>query len=249
MAFYKSKCIGCGRCTNSCPNEAIISGVERLDREKCQICGTCAGNCPSEALKMIGRTATVPEIVKVVMRDQPFYKTSGGGVTLSGGEPSHQYEFSLALLKAFKENGLHTAVETCGCCSWEKLAGFASLTDMFLYDMKVVDSEKHKKFCKADNSIILANARKLAETGAQIVFRTPIIPGMNDTQEDLNLLAEFIMSLPGEQKLELMPYHSIGSGKYEALGMRYLLSDVVAPNNLDEQKAMLISLGVKLAAS
>ena len=249
IAFYKTKCIGCGRCAKACPNDAIMTGDERLDRQRCRICGACAGTCPSEALKMIGRTATVSEILAVVMRDDPFYRTSGGGVTLSGGEPLYQYEFSVALLRAFKDNALHTAVETSGYSPWEKLAGFALHTDLFLYDIKVVDAQKHGRLCHADNTVILANARKLVETGAHVIFRTPIVPGMNDTRDDLRLLAEFILSLHGEQEIELMPYHSIGSGKYDALGMLYPLPDVDVPDSLEAQKARLLSLGVKLAAS
>jgi pyruvate formate lyase activating enzyme len=246
LAFYKTKCIGCGRCFGECVNGAIIEGDGRVDRTKCLVCGACANVCPAEALQMIGRVATVSEVVAVVMRDQPFYKTSGGGATISGGEPLYQYEFSLALLAAFKENGLHTALETCGLGPWERVAAFAELTDLFLYDMKSVNPEKHKKYCGVDNAVILANARALATSGADIIFRTPVVPGLNDTADDLRLLGEFIKSLPGGQKLELMPYHRIGSGKYEALGMDYPIPDVPAPENLDEQEAFLSEMGIQL---
>lgn len=241
IAFYKTKCIGCGHCVEVCQNNAIVPGDQ-----VCQVCSKCAEACPSEALQLVGQAVTVSDVVSVAMRDEPFYETSGGGITLTGGEPLYQYEFSLALLKAFKNNNLHTVVETCGYSSWERVAKFAELTDIFLYDIKVVDSEKHKTLCKADNSMILANARKLAECGTQIIFRTPIIPELNDAPNDLRLLGEFILSLPGDQMLELMPYHHIGIGKYEALGMQYLLPDIEDLDNLDVQKDFLKSMGVEL---
>ncbi|HET6455980.1 MAG TPA: glycyl-radical enzyme activating protein [Armatimonadota bacterium] len=246
IAFYRAKCIGCGRCVEACPNDALGFGEERIDRAKCRVCGECVQVCPSEAVQMAGRVTTISEILGVAMRDQPFYTRSGGGVTLSGGEPLHQFEFSHSLLAALKDHGLHTAVETCGLSPWERIAGLLPFTDLFLYDIKVVSSTKHQELCKADNSTILDNARKLAAKDVEIVFRTPIIPGLNDTPDDLRRLGEFILSLPGERKLELMPYHRIGSGKYEALGERYPLFDIEAPDNLDEQKAALTSMGVKL---
>lgn len=246
IAFYKAKCIACGRCAKACSNNSLIPGDERIDRVKCRVCGECVQLCPSEALQIVGRYATVSEVLGVVARDEPFYDKSGGGVTLSGGEPFFQYEFSYSLLKAFKDYGLHTAVETCGFSSWKKVAGLAQLTDFFLYDIKVVDASKHKELCNVDNSVILDNARKLAAGGVEIIYRTPIIPGLNDDPDDLRGLGEFILSLPGKQKLELMPYHRIGSGKYEALGVQYPLADIEAPDNLDEQKAALTSMGVEL---
>jgi len=248
LAFYKNKCIFCGHCVETCPHGAILSGDERVDREKCQICGGCAEECPAEALQMIGRKATVAEVVEVVLRDLPFYKTSGGGVTLSGGEPLFQPDFSLGLLRACKAEGLHTAIETCGLASQERLAGAAMLTDLFLYDIKVLDPEKHRKLCSADNRAILSNARYLVEKGLDVLFRTPIIPGYNDSPEDIRQLGEFILSLPSERKLQLMPYHAIGSGKYEALGMMYPLPDVKAPENLDRYKEALTEMGVKLVS-
>ena len=245
IAFYKAKCIGCGRCVEVCTSNAVSRDGERVDRAKCRVCGECVRACPSEALQMAGRVVAVSDVLGTAMRDQPFYEKSAGGVTLSGGEPLHQYEFSYSLLEAFKDHGLHTAVETCGLGPWERIAGLLPLTDLFLYDIKVMDPAKHQELCKADNSTILDNARKLAAKDVEIIFRTPIIPGLNDTPDDLRRLGEFILSLPGERKLELMPYHRIGSGKYEALGMQYPLVDIEAPDNLDEQKATLISPGRK----
>ncbi|MHB1000820.1 MAG: glycyl-radical enzyme activating protein [Armatimonadota bacterium] len=246
IAFYSHKCIGCGRCFKSCVNGGIIPGDEHIDRAKCVVCGACAKLCPPEALRLIGRVAPVDEVVGVVMRDQPFYKTSGGGATISGGEPLFQYEFSRCLLRALKENGLHTAIETCGLASWEKVSGLAEFTDLFLYDIKVIDAAKHKSLCGVDNALIMQNARRLAETGKEILIRTPIIPGCNDSPDDIRALGEFVLSLSGQRKLELMPYHKIGSGKYEALGRTYRLPDVEAPESMDGYKGILIDIGVEL---
>lgn len=249
IAFYKTKCINCGRCAGVCPNSSVGSGEGWIDRAKCRVCGDCVRACPSEALQMAGSIATVSEVLSAVMADEPFYAKSGGGVTLSGGEPLHQYEFSHSLLEAFKDHGLHTAVETCGLSSWERVSQLAALTGLFLYDIKVMDPAKHRKLCGADNAIILDNARKLAASDVEIIYRTPIIPGLNDSADDLARLGEFILSLPRKRRLELMPYHHIGTGKYEAFGMPYPLADIEPPENLDEQKAALASMGVDLAIS
>ena len=246
LAFYAHKCIGCGRCVKACTNEAIIADDAHVDRERCVVCGACAKACPSETLRLIGRTASVDEVTAVVIRDVPFYKTSAGGATISGGEPLFQYEFSLALLKDFKANGLHTAIETSGLASWERIQGLAEFTDLFLYDLKVIDLEKHKSLCGVDNTLILENALRLAVTGAEIIFRTPIVPGCNDSPDDICELGEFVLSLPGSQSLELMPYHKIGSGKYEALGREYHLPDTETPESLDAYKQALIDMGVNV---
>jgi pyruvate formate lyase activating enzyme len=246
IAFYKSKCIGCVRCVWTCPHGAIVEGERRLDRSLCRVCGECSEKCPTEALQLVGRRVTVDDVLDVVMRDEPFYRTSGGGVTLSGGEPLQQPEFCVEILAACRDKGLHTCVDTTGCGPWDTLAGLAAVTDLFLYDLKAIDPGKHERLCGLDNQLILDNARRLMDSGAAAIFRAPLIPGLNDGPEDLRALAEFMLSLPGDQRLELMPYHCIGAGKYEALGMDYALPDLEPAAEVDEHKCALVAMGVTL---
>jgi pyruvate formate lyase activating enzyme len=244
MAFYLAKCVHCGLCAQVCPHGAILNDDRRVNRTQCKACGTCAQQCPAEALKLIGRQAKVSDVLSDVLRDAPFYETSHGGVTLSGGEPLYQPQFSLHLLQACKRAGLHTAIETCGSAAWEHLACVQPYVDLFIYDLKVIDAQKHATLCGADNGLILRNAQRLSSAGAQVLFRTPLIPGLNDEPADLQQLATFITSLPGQHTLELMAYHRIGSGKYEALGESYALPNTQPPADMQEYKHILTRMGV-----
>ncbi len=249
LAFYATKCIHCGRCFEVCPNNALTTTEQHIDRKLCRVCGKCAEACPTEALQLIGRSATVEEIVATVLRDEPFYSTSGGGCTLSGGEPFFQPEFTMELLAALKQNNISTAIETCGAVAWDRIERALPLVDLFLYDCKILDQDKHKQYCKADNALILDNARKIADLGKPITLRTPIIPTINDTPEDIKQLGEFMQSLPPHVTLELMPYHAIGSGKYIAIGLPEPLPGVPSPENIDYVIAQLAEMGVAASLS
>lgn len=246
VAFYSNKCIGCGECAKACKNEAIIAEKTRIDRKKCIACGKCAEVCPPEAIEFIGQEMTAKEVLEKALRDLPFYKNSGGGITLSGGEPLYQPDFSLCLLKSAKDRGIHTAVETCGLVRYEVLEDASGCTDLFLYDIKLINPEKHRMYCGADNKLILDNAKLLASSGKNIIFRTPTIPGCNDSPNDIALLGEFMLSLSGNQQLQLMPYHGIGIGKYDAIGYRYKLRDVKAPESIDMYIETLADMGVNI---
>lgn len=244
VAFYASKCMHCGHCREVCPEGAILCTDARVDRGRCTACGLCADECPNEALKRIGRQTSVAEVLDVVLRDQPFYQTSGGGVTLSGGEPLYQPDFSRELLRACQARGLHTAVETSGSARWERLEELLPCTDLFLYDVKAIDAGQHRRLCGADNALILENARRLSAAGATMLLRAPLIPGCNDGDDDLRRLGEFVLALPAPHTVELMPYHRIGIAKYEALGMTYALPDVQAPASVEGYRAVLAGMGV-----
>jgi pyruvate formate lyase activating enzyme len=239
LAFHQSKCIGCGRCVEACPRGADQS------RNGCLVCGACASVCPSEARRVVGRTAAVSEIVEAVLRDEPFYRNSGGGATLSGGEPLFQPEFSLGLLRELKGRRVHTAVETSGFAPWETLEEISHYTDLWLYDLKAIDERKHMELCGVSNDLILANARRLSASGASVVFRTPVAPGLNCSPEDMRRLGEFVTSLPGTHRLELMPYHPLGSGKYEALGIDNPLTGQDDDVDMAACRAILEDIGVK----
>ena len=252
LAWYASKCIKCGCCYSACPFHVIVGvmngGDERVDRARCHVCGSCARACPAEALQLIGRLESVESVLDVVKRDVPFYRTSGGGMTISGGEPLSQWEFTRTLVEEARREGIHTAIETSGFGEWERLESLATYTDLFLYDLKVISRRKHRRLCGVDNARILENARKLSAAGARVLFRTPIVPRLNDRLTDIRALADFVLSLPGRHRLELMPYHRIGAGKYEALGLTYPIPEVQPPANLARVERLLADAGVELAS-
>jgi pyruvate formate lyase activating enzyme len=214
-----AKCAGCGRCIAACPAEANrLSGRRaELDREKCLCCGKCVTVCPNEARRLSGKVMSVAEVMKVVWKDRKFYETSGGGVTLSGGEASFQPEFARALLKECKALGLHTALETCGFASWNVLQKILEQVDLVLYDIKHTDPAIHRQGTGRENRAILDNAERIARCKAMKV-RVPLIPGFNDGEDDVRQIAGFVGSLPGRVEMELLAYNPLGEGKYERLG-------------------------------
>ena len=192
----------------------------RLDRTRCIVCGACVQpGCP--ALELIGRTAGVEEILEEVCRDRLYYQTSGGGVTLSGGEPLAQHAFARELLKACRREKIHTAVETCGCTSPDHLREIVPLTDLFLYDYKATDPEVHRLYTGADNRPLIANLRLLDQMGAASILRCPIIPGINDTPAHFSGIAQLASSLEHIREIQVEPYHPLGEGKARAIGREY----------------------------
>ena len=179
---------------------------------------------------MLGSKMTVDEVLVEIEQDRPFYNRSGGGVTIGGGEPLVQFEFTLELLKACKERSLHTALETCGYAPWKHLKRVSQYVDLMYYDIKHLDADRHKELTGVSNELILRNAKKVLSEGMQceVIFRTEIVPGCNDTEENIGIIARFVAESGGE-KMELLPYHSLGSSKYAQLGMRYELTEVKPP--------------------
>jgi len=206
MMFYKDKCKGCGKCIEVCPSPS-----------ECILCGKCELYCPVDARKVCGKKYTVDEIFNEVISDKSFYDTSGGGVTFSGGECMLQIDFLCEILKKCKENGIHTAVDTAGYVPFESFEKVLPYTDLFLYDIKCYDSENHKKYIGVDNSLILENLKKLFKAKAKIWIRIPVISGVNDNTTEMKAIKDYVYSVGLPEKVELLPYHSMGENKYHAL--------------------------------
>jgi pyruvate formate lyase activating enzyme len=218
-------CIGCMACLEACPQGAIHStGLGLItDLEMCQLCGTCLESCYSDARQMVGREMTVSQVMAEIRKDIPFYDESSGGVTFSGGEPLMQNEFLGALLRVCKVEGLHTTVDTCGSVPWSVIDDMRENVDLFLYDLKALDEEIHLKYTGVSNQRILENLVKLSERKQRVRVRAPLIPGINDSLDDLRRLGDFIAGLPNPVEVELLPYHTVGVEKYRRLGRNYLL--------------------------
>ena len=228
------KCVGiekCGRCLNVCPRNAVYRGkinaslngsdeiqLIAIDRSKCDNCGACAKACAAKALYMCGTDYSVDEIMERVRRDVPFFKRSGGGVTISGGECLCQAEFTLDLLKHCKEEGIHTAIDTTGYVKWEIIEPMLPYTDLFLYDIKGIDSALHKQVIGVPNELILENALKIASSGGKFQIRIPVIPMYSDSVEVFDKIGKFCLELGDAiDVVQILPYHNLGTVKWERL--------------------------------
>ncbi len=231
MIFWGDRCIGCGACSTICPSGAIQikNGIPVTEKGKCILCGKCIEKCPALAREMIGEKLTTEEVVKEIEKDLIFYEESGGGVTFSGGEPLGQSEFLVELLNGCREKKIHTAVDTSGYISWEILNKISLKVDLFLYDLKLMDNERHKKYTGVSNEIILENLKKLSSVHNNIFIRFPVIPGINDDYQNIRKIGEFLSSLEITQ-VNLLSYHYIGKDKYRRLGSTYKLSTTQPPS-------------------
>lgn len=227
LAYYESKCIGCGECVSVCPEGAhgIFRNGHTIDREKCVGCGKCADVCIGNALTFYGREMSVSEVMAKLLEDREFYENSGGGVTLSGGECLMQADFCTELLKRLKEQGIHTAVDTCGYVSKSILDKVIPYTDIFLYDIKAIDEDVHIRCTGKPNRIILDNIKYLDKKGKKTEVRIPYVPGYNDDQ--IEKIAELLSGLKHLTKVRVLPYHRYAAGKYDALNMENSLPDTI----------------------
>lgn len=237
--FIANRCLGCGKCIEACGTGALSSKEEKIifDKKLCQNCGNCTKACRPKARHFVGDEMTVEEVMKEIMKDYIFYDESGGGATFSGGEPLVQSDFLLQLLERCKEEGIHTTIDTCGFASWDILEKVADNVDLILYDIKHMDNDKHIKYMGTPNELILDNLKKLSERRKRIFVRMPIIPGINDDEENLKKAAEFITKLNVEQ-VNLLPYHGIAKDKYNRLSRDYELLEVKDPTKDDMSKVL-----------
>lgn len=237
LSFNPDKCVGCGNCLSLCPGQvhSASDGEHRIDRTKCRLCRACADYCAG-ALEVVGRDMTVEEVLKEVLRDLPFYRSSGGGLTVTGGEPMLQVPFLPELLKAAQEKGVSCCVETCGFAPWERFEMTLPYVDLFLYDVKETEPARHRADTGVDNALILDNLRRLDEAGARIVLRCPIIPGFNDREEHFYAISCLANSLNNVERVDVEPYHPLGKSKSLHIGREYPLPDLsfTAPETAEE---------------
>ncbi len=229
LLYSERKCLGCKQCEEQCTQRAISVGVRgvAIDKRKCLRCGGCAEACPSGALRLIGERMQLSEVLRRLERDLPFFQKSGGGVTLSGGEPLGQGDFCRELIAALHEDQIHVSVETSGCASWDCLWRTLEKADLILYDLKEYNSHRHEKMTGVPNETILENARKIARE-KEVVFRIPVVPGFNT--ESFRELACFIRDCNNAAEVHLLPYHAYGAAKYLAIGRQYGCAEVNPPS-------------------
>lgn len=222
IGFYADKCGFCKKCASVCPYGSLFVEKQEIAWSQCIGCLECVEACLYDARISYGKTMTAGQVVDAVARDQVFYKNSGGGVTLSGGEVCMQPEFAAAILALCREKGIHTAIETTGFCTWPKFESILRHVDQLMFDFKNMDSALHKQYTGVDNALILENARKASDIVPEMVVRWPVIPGFNDSDENARALASFITeNMPKVSRIDLLPYHSAGKSKAERIGKEY----------------------------
>jgi len=251
IACSESKCTGCGYCINVCPNVAItLDEKAQLDREKCDLCGKCVRACIREAWQIYGKYYSVDDIIAEIEKDMPFYRKSGGGVTFSGGEPTLQPDFLFVALKKCKEKDIHSAIESHGAAPFSYYIEIAPYTDLFLIDVKHMDSDKHKEYVGVGNEKILENIRMLAaEHDKKVMLRVPLIPGFNDDLENIEKTGKFAKEIAKSGNLttvNILPYHAMGKGKYKMLSKEYAMQETKPPTQqaIDEIIGIFKELGL-----
>ncbi len=235
LMLRPGRCISCGACIDACQPDAI-DDEHNTNRERCDACGKCTVVCVAEARQLTGREMSVDEVMTEIERDRVFFEQTGGGVTFTGGEPLSQPRFLKSLLIECRSRGLQSTVDTSGYATWQVLEEIQPFVDLFLYDLKLMDSNRHYQWTGVTNEKILSNLRKLAELNQNFLIRIPIIPGINDDEENLRQTGAFLASLPAQPTVELLPYHSIATSKYEGLGLEYRM-DKIQPPSAEEMQA------------
>lgn len=236
LMFDEESCIGCGTCLRTCPQGALSKeNPHFINYEKCTGCGECAASCPAGALILKGEKMTVESVIRELKKDVITYRESNGGITLSGGEPLVQWEFSSELLKACKAQGWHTAIETTGYGSEEAVEAVFPYVDEVLLDCKSTNDEIHKAFTGVSGELIRKNAKRIAQL-AHTIIRVPAIPGVNTTEEDFDGICQYAKQLQGVDMIHILPYHTLGMNKYKLMGADYKMPDEIKP--LEEEDAI-----------
>lgn len=255
ISLLAERCIGCEACLESCPHGV----AEPLDRNPngrtdvgdCTLCGTCTQTCPSGARTMVGQTYSVYDLMTELDKDRVFYDESGGGVTFSGGEPlapKRNADFLVSCLEACRDKGYHLTVDTSGFAPRDTILSVALLTDLFLFDLKHMDDERHREYVGVSNGPILENLEALNKLGSNVWIRVPLIPGVNDDQKNLDATAAFVASLDNPYPVHLLPYHKVGGDKYRRLGTDYPMQELEPPTKGETRDAAerFLSFGLKV---
>lgn len=252
LLFNEGICVGCGACVEACPERANVLGEDGkmdLDRSKCRTCGDCVGSCHFKARQLSGKPWSVPALLEEIRKDRVVFANSGGGLTLSGGEPLMNPDFVSLLLRECSREGIHSAIETCGSLPWSHFAQVLPWVDLFLYDIKLMESASHERWTGSGNRLILENARRLASLGKRIIVRVPLIPGVNDEEGEFAAIARFAAEDLGLGELHILPFHQIGSSKYELVGRDYQLRELEEDNEkgIDRCRRIAEALGLRVS--
>ena len=234
IAIFTSRCIGCGKCAQKCPHSLA----------ECELCGKCVLYCPQNAREIYGKEYSIEQVMNELLKDLDFYESSGGGVTFSGGESMLQIEFLVELLKECKARHIHTAIDTAGLVPYEYFECVIPYTDLFLYDVKCFDPCIHKKYTGVDNTAILENLKKLLRANADLWIRVPVIPTVNDSEDEMRAIAEFLCRHGIPQRVELLPYHAMGEHKYRAIGKEPMLFKAPDVTTMQKLKAIFSEFGI-----
>jgi pyruvate formate lyase activating enzyme len=250
IGLYPAKCIQCGDCVPVCPVNAIhlVDGKPVIDRSLCNACGKCAEVCNAKAIEVLGHRMTVAQLIAEVKKDDIIFKYSHGGVTISGGEPLFKTDFALNLLKAFREEGINTGVDTSGQIPWAALEPMLPYVDFFLWDIKHMDPEKHKQLTGVSNKLILSNAVAVSERKVPLYIRIPIITGCNDSEENIRATCEFVKNkLSSTVEVDIMPLHHLGKARYDSLNLPYPIGNLalIPDEVMQDIKSLIESYGLK----
>ena len=247
IAVYPNKCIHCNHCLDVCALNAISLSKDTLsiNRSLCNQCGKCTQPCYAEALKILGQPMTPEELFEEVRRDSVMYKHSGGGVTISGGEPLLNPDFNEQFIDAAKTEGINIGVDTCGFVPWTAIEPILHHVSFFLWDIKIMDPLAHRKLTGVSNKLILSNARRISERGVPIYIRVPLIPGFNDSEENIRATCKFAQTLKSVVEVSILPLHHLGKARYESLERNYPIANLplISDNTLLNVKGIVESFG------